>query len=122
MKKVLLSGNCNFDYPYIKKIIESHFDSEVIRAHDNEDARKLINKNKYDLVMVNRIGAFDNKPGIEIIKYMQSDSELKKTPVMLITNYPMYMKEAIEAGAVEGFGKENVKSEATLDILRKYLG
>ena len=121
MKKVLLSGNCNVDYPRLARFLIDTFDCRISRAKDNEDAKRQLKDDSFDLVMVNRIGAFDSEPGIDIVHYVQKDEKLKSTPVMLITNYPDKMEEAVSAGAVEGFGKDDLRSEKPAQILKKFL-
>ena len=41
---------------------------------------------------------------------------------MLITNYPEYQTLAIAAGATQGFGKNDLRSDATVEMLRPFLG
>ena len=49
------------------------------------------------------------------------DAALAALPVMLVSNYPDAQQEAQAAGAVPGFGKAQVSSPETLDLLRTYL-
>ena len=112
MKKVLLVGNCDIDHPRIANIIESNFQAEVIRAETIDKAKDLL-KDEFDLIIVNRVGAFDGKNSLELVDYV-------KTPIMIITNYEDHMKEAMEHGAVEGFGKSMSDSEIA-EFLKKYL-
>lgn len=121
MKKVLLSGNCNVDHPRIQKMLQDHFSVEVDRAMSNDEAVDMLANTQYDLVMVNREGAFDFKKGLDIVDYMQKDEKLRLTPVMLITNYSDHMDEAIEHGAVKGFGKKQIGADVVISNLAKYL-
>ncbi|MFQ5559816.1 MAG: hypothetical protein ACE5FU_04415 [Nitrospinota bacterium] len=122
MKKVLLSGNCDFDHPRIEALVQKNFDCEVSRAKSNEEARKLLDAGNFDLAIVNRVGAFDGQEGIDIVRYMTGNEKLKNVPVMLITNIKEKMEEAVKAGAQEGFGKEELGGERVIDLLRQFLG
>ena len=43
-------------------------------------------------------------------------------PVMLVSNYPQYQQQAVDAGAVPGFGKAELRSPTTLARLAEFLG
>ncbi|MAG01738.1 response regulator [Candidatus Pacearchaeota archaeon] len=117
-KKVILVGNCDYDGPQIKSFIENNFNADVedIKTMDGGIA-KLDN---VDLVLVNRVGR-DQRNGLELIDYIKNKNVL--IPVMLITNYKDKMDEAMEHGAVEGFGKEDLfnDSERVKQVLSEYL-
>jgi len=121
MKKILLVGNCNLDGPRITEMIESNLKAKVVEAKEMDRAKEILtNSSKsFNLILVNRIGAFDNKNGLELIDHVKKTNI--KTPIMLITNYPDKMKEAIKHGAVKGFGKNEIESKETIDLIKKYL-
>jgi DNA-binding response OmpR family regulator len=122
MKRVLLSGNCNFDHPRISALMTNNFACQITRSKTNAEAISFLEKEKFDLVIVNRIGEFDRLEGMAIILHIQKNENLKKTPVMMITNLPEKMEEAIKNGAVKGFGKEDLKEEKiVIEVLKPYL-
>jgi hypothetical protein len=41
---------------------------------------------------------------------------------MMITNFKEQMDKAIESGAVQGYGKDKLYDEETVELLSKYLG
>ncbi len=80
-----------------------------------------LEKHDYDLVIINRIGAFDQESGLELIKKIKQDGRFN-VPLMMITNYKDQMDIAVKAGAVPGYGKDKLYDRETLELLNKYLG
>ncbi len=121
-KKVLLVGHCGVDSPRLEQMLKSHFDVEVERANYMDEVPERIQETHYDLLLINRVGYFDGKSGIELIKQLHDSGKVPpKTKLMLITNYEDAMKEAMENGAVKGFGKKKIDHPDTIALLRQYL-
>lgn len=120
-KRVLDVGNCNPDHASIKRLIQQHFDAEVVRAHSHDSALAELCRASFDLVLVNRLMDADGSPGIDIIKSIKQDVQLVGTPVMMISNYPDHQQTAIAAGAVPGFGKAALDDSATIEMLGAHL-
>lgn len=120
-KTVLDVGNCNADHSFIKHMLESKFDANVIRAHKLDDAVKAVEENEVDLIMINRLLDVDGSEGMEVLRKLTS-SEESKVPAMIITNYEEHQQAAIAEGAVRGFGKSALNSEETLAAIRDALG
>jgi CheY-like chemotaxis protein len=119
-KRVLDVGNCAPDHRSIRSWIETHFDAQVIQAHDWEDARRGLAARNINLVLVNRRLDRDDSDGIEIIRAIKADSQFAATPCMLITNYEQHQQVAQQAGAVRGFGKLELHKPETLERLRPF--
>ncbi len=120
MKKVLVVGHCDLDHPQITSLIENNFSAKVTRVKLLTKAKTYLEKHNYDLVITNRIGAFDQESGIELIKEIKKDRRLK-APLMLVTNYKDQMDLAVKTGAVPGYGKDELYDKETKDLLGKYL-
>ena len=120
MKKVLIVGHCNLDHPRITSLVEENFSAEATRVKLLCETKKFLESENYDLAIINRIGAFDQESGIELIKELKSEVNLK-TPLMLVTNYDDQMKLSIKCGGVQGFGKDNLFGNETIELLRQYL-
>ena len=73
-----------------------------------------------DLVIINRIGAFDQESGLELIEKIKEDGRFK-LPLMMVTNFKDQMDKAVEKGAVSGYGKEMLHDKETIELLSKYL-
>ena len=120
MKNVLIVGHCDLDNPQITSLIEKNFSAKVTRVKLLKKAIDCLEKQDYDLVIINRIGAFDQEEGLELIKEIKKDGRFN-TPLMMITNFKEQMDKAIESGAVQGYGKDKLYDEETVELLSKYL-
>ncbi len=121
MKKVLSVGQCNPDHFALQNYFESNFDCKLTRIDSTEEALSELQKNSYDLVLVNRKLDIDYTDGTILVEKMQKDSTLRQTPIMLISNYSEYQKEAIVLGAVPGIGKLEYGKESAFQKVSKYL-
>ena len=120
MKNVLLVGHCDLDNPQITSLIESNFAAKVTRVKLLKDTMRFLEKRNYDLAIINRIGAFDQESGIELIKEIKNEGHYD-VPLMLVTNYKKYMDESVKCGAVPGFGKDKMFENGTIKLLGNYL-
>jgi CheY-like chemotaxis protein len=120
-KRVLDIGNCVPDHRAIVQLITSHFDAQVIAADQWQDAIDQLREQTFDLVLVNRKLDIDYSDGIQVIHQMKADAELCAIPVMMITNFAEHQQQAIQAGAVEGFGKQSLRDPATREKLAVFL-
>ncbi len=119
--RVLDVGNCDPDHGAIRRMLTEAFDVQLDRVMFVPDAMKKLADVTYDLVLVNRLVFDDGSPGIDLVRQIQADERMHKTPVMLISNYADAQREAEAAGAVPGFGKATVGDSVTVDLLAEYL-
>ncbi len=122
MKRVLDVGQCGPDHWAIKHLLEGELGAEVSQAHHLTDTLELLRQSRFDLVLVNRKLDADYSDGLEIIRRIKADPELTSVAVMLVSNYPEYQAQAVAAGAALGFGKAELRSEATRQKLASVLG
>ena len=120
MKNVLIVGHCDLDNPQITSLIEKNFSAKVTRLKLSKKAIEYLEEQNYDLVIINRIGAFDQESAIELITKIKQDGRFN-VPLMMITNYKDQMDKAVEIGAVPGYGKDKLHDKETLELLSKYL-
>jgi two-component system chemotaxis response regulator CheY len=120
-KRVLDVGNCGPDHAAIRRLIESNFDAQVVRADDLAGALAALQKLPADLVLVNRKLDLDYSDGLAIVRHLKADAQWSSTPVMLISNYPEYQAEAVVAGAEPGFGKQELRNNETLEKMKRVL-
>jgi CheY-like chemotaxis protein len=120
-KRVLDIGNCSPDHEAIRRLIEEQFEAEVAQAHGWNDAAGQLGRQSFDLVLVNRLLDRDGREGLEIIRLIKSDERLRAIPVMLVTNYEEHQQQAVEAGALPGFGKRSIREPETVEKLRTLL-
>ncbi len=121
-KQVLSVGNCNFDNRSLTALIEGQFPAKVTPVDSLAQTIAALGAGTYDLVLVNRVLDRDGSQGLEVIRQIKSTPQLSHTPVMMITNFPDHQKLAQDAGALEGFGKQELQSEATRARLAAVLG
>lgn len=120
-KRVLSVGNCGFDNGSLRSLMSGEFGAELSAAEDWSDAAGMLRRGNYDLVIVNRKLDADGSDGIDIIREMKQSPEFQAVPVMLLTNYPEYQARAVAEGAEPGFGKAQLHSRETRDLLAKHL-
>jgi hypothetical protein len=115
--KVVLVGHCGFDQASIGRAVagalpgvavESVYDSEGLDEHAGPDA----------LLLVNRVldGRFGTGSGVDLIAELHG-REVRPL-MMLISNYPDAQAQAVEAGALRGFGKNELGQPQTAKLLQ----
>ncbi|MEM6363025.1 MAG: response regulator [Planctomycetota bacterium] len=114
-------GNCGPDFNSIRQMVKSNFDCAVIQTHGAEDTLEILKQRKVDLVTVNRKLDRDYTEGMDVIRALKADPDTASVPVMLVTNYDEHQEAAVAEGAIEGFGKLDLDSEATLSKLAPHL-
>jgi two-component system chemotaxis response regulator CheY len=120
-KRVLSIGQCGPDHYSISWILRQHFGAEVVAARNADQAFELLKKGPFDLILVNRILDADRSSGLELIKQLKSMAPAEQTPIMLVSNLPAAQQQALELGAIPGFGKDELTDDALLERLRPQL-
>lgn len=122
-KRVLDVGNCGPDHYSIKNMLQKVSDIEVLQTDQTSDTLALLEKGTaIDLILVNRKLDIDYSDGLDVITAIKSDSRFASIPVMLVTNEAPYQQQAVDAGALYGFGKLALKAPETHDRIRQALG
>lgn len=110
--RVLSVGQCGFDNSNLRNYFASEFNADVTAVDDAAELTAELAREKYDLVLVNRIFDLGGESGLEVISdLLQNGSPRPKT--MLVSNYEQYQQKAIEVGALPGFGKAELHLPAT---------
>jgi|688.fasta_scaffold00010_70 CheY-like chemotaxis protein len=112
-KTVLDVGNCEPDHASIRHLLTRHFGAQVLQAHGINDTLELLTKHQIDLVLVNRKLDQDYSDGLDVVRKIKAETQFSSVPVMLVTNYQEHQQLAIDAGAVQGFGKLALRSPET---------
>ena len=115
--RVLSVGQCGYDHSMISGLLTEHFHAEVDTAAGVDEALGRMREHSYALVLVNRILDRDGGEGLELVRRVLADDILRSTPIMLVSNFPDAQREAVEAGAVPGFGKGALDEPATTGLL-----
>ena len=120
-KKVLSVGQCAADTWSIGRMLESDIGAEMLTAGTAEEALDTLRRGGVDLVLVNRIFDMNGASGLDFIRVVKADAALKDVPIMLVSNYADAQQQAIQRGAVPGFGKAAMRTPETLQRVRDAL-
>jgi PleD family two-component response regulator len=121
-KRVLSVGQCLADGPRIAHTLRQAFDAQTTHVADADEAVTTLRQAPFDLVLINRVFDADGGSGLDLIRRLQGDQELKATPVMLVSNFDDAQAEAVKAGAAPGFGKAALGRPQMLARVAPYLG
>ncbi|QDT42511.1 hypothetical protein Pan241w_25950 [Gimesia alba] len=121
-KRVLSVGQCMPDANAIARFLTTHFDVAIEESDLEFDTMEKLKQQSYDLVMINRKLDADYSDGIELIQKIKQSSDVKPCRLMLVSNYPEYQEQAVQAGAEYGIGKNEYRNPETVTRLAPYLG
>ena len=119
--RVLSIGQCFADHSAIARTLQRHFAAEVVGADSPTEALECLRQQHFDLVLVNRILDADHSSGLEVIGQLKSADATQQLPVMLVSNYDDAQQQAVDAGALPGFGKSALGHPAMLERVRAVL-
>lgn len=122
MPRVIDVGNCGFDHGSLSGLLQQHFQMPCISVADGAELQRELKQGDVALVIVNRVFDQDGGDGLALIGQLKQQPETAALPVMLLSNYPDAQAKAIELGALSGFGKSSLRSEATRELLAEVLG
>jgi len=116
-KRVLSVGQCSADHYSIERLLTTRFGAAVLPAHTGRAALELLRDGPIDLVLVNRLFDHDGSSGLDFITRLKGDASLRAVPVMLVSNHEDAQRQAVERGALPGFGKAALADPETIDRL-----
>ena len=95
---------------------------EVSVARDGEEGLKAMREVRPDLVLLDII--MPKMGGFEVMEGMQKDKELKKIPVIVISNsgQPVELDRAQKLGAKDWLIKTEFDPEEVIDKVKKQIG
>jgi CheY-like chemotaxis protein len=109
---ILSVGQCMFDGPWMKRVLEQHLGAVVETADSASEAVDRAGQNRYQLILVNRKLDRDDSSGLEVVSEligMKLD-----TPIMIVSDFEAAQAAAEQKGALRGFGKSDLESAETL--------
>jgi two-component system, chemotaxis family, chemotaxis protein CheY len=120
-RKVVLVGHCGFDESLISRAVatalpgitvESAYDTNGLVRHTGPGS----------LLLVNRVldGRFGTRSGIDLIAELIGGD--RHALMMLISDYADAQAQAVQAGALPGFGKSELGTPETTGKLRAAIG
>ncbi len=120
MAKILLvEDDSLFVKMYQKKF--AHEGMELDAAYDGEEGFEKAKKTKPSLIILDLM--LPKMSGSEVLAKIKADSELKETPVIILTNLSTTADEVnktIELGVNETFLKTNVTPDQIVEAVKKY--
>ncbi len=119
--RILSVGQCAFDHGSLTRYLHKILDAEVEAADTSAEALDRLKTEPFDLVLVNRIGDRDGQPGIHLIRALKNEGSLSETRVMLVSDHQSAQEEAIQAGALKGFGKSDLNTNRAAQALKAAL-
>ena len=117
---ILTVGHCAADHAAIARVLEEAFGAVVEAAGSAAEAWDELARGRVDLVAVNRVFEFGGD-GLEFLRQLKSDPRFASVPAMLVSNFEWAQKQAVERGALPGFGKDALGSPAMIDAVRRAL-
>lgn len=93
---------------------------EMLSAADGKQAMEMIHRDKPDAVLLDIIMPKIN--GLDVLKQIKEDEEIKKIPVFLLTNLPeeSSLSKAKSLGAEDYFVKAQTEPQEMVKIMQKY--
>lgn len=119
--RVLDVGNCDPDHSSIRNLLHRHFDVDVHRVMFVHEAVDRLQRETFELVLVNRLIFADSSDGTELIRTIRRDPQLAQTRIMLVSNFKDAQARAVAEGALPGFGKAELNEAATHERLARHL-
>ena len=122
MKKVALVGHCGPDSSYLRMTVRrADPDADCFLVDDEQELKRAL-ADGVDLLLLNRelSYGFHDELGVDLIKRLRASKVPAK--LMLVSNYPDAQADAVEAGALPGFGKRELSSPRVMELIRGALG
>jgi CheY-like chemotaxis protein len=120
-KRVLSVGQCFADHSSISRVLRGSFGAEIIAADSTRQALEQLRQGTFALVLVNRVLDADGSSGVDLIRAIKADEQLRTLPVMMVSNYEDAQEQAVQAGAALGFGKAALGQPHMLARVEPYL-
>ena len=108
-------GQCGYDHSQLTSML-SEFKCEITRAKTRNEALHYLEKETFDLILVNRIIDYDGSSGLELVKSIIKNQQGE---VMLVSDIEDAQREAVAAGALPGFGKSQLRAPGTREKIEK---
>jgi len=120
-KKVVLVGHCGADSSYLRMAVKAARPDVQIESVEGDKELKAAIMNGADLVLFNRLVdyGFDTDQGVDLIRAYQRAFPTMKS--MLVSNYDSAQGEAVQAGALPGFGKREIGTPRVKQLLQQVL-
>ena len=120
-RQILSIGQCAADHFRIAQTFKEHFAANVVGADNDVEAQQILEQGKFDLILVNRVLDATGASGLKLVNALKKAPASQAIPIMLVSNHDEAQTEAVELGAVRGFGKAALGQPAMLAAVRQVL-
>jgi CheY-like chemotaxis protein len=121
MPKILLVEDEEIIIDLLRKKLEKEgYQMEI--ARDGEEGLEKMRKERFDLILLDII--MPKMGGFEVMEEMKEDEELKKIPVIVISNsgQPVELDRAQKLGAKDWLIKTEFDPQEVLEKVKKQIG
>ena len=117
MSRVIDVGNCGFDHGSLSGLLRQQFQTNCDSVANGDELQRELKHGDVSLIIVNRVFDSDGGDGVALIGQLKANPDTANIPVMLLSNYADAQAKAVSHGALPGFGKSSLKSDATRELL-----
>lgn len=116
---ILVVGNCAADNALLANVLDPIFAVTIQSADQGARAAELMSRQRFDLVLVNRIFDATGESGLDWIRdRVEAGIDV---PLLIMTNYADHLDAARQLGAAGGFGKRDLYDPSTRQLLERWL-
>lgn len=117
---ILIVEDDQASYAYIKRIITSHYNCEVMNAKNGIDALKMLENSSYDGIISDI--SMPMMSGLELLEVLISNDETKNIPIMMTSANSMRIdvEKALQLGATDYLLKPLMAHE-TLSRINRFV-
>lgn len=119
VRRVLAVGNCGFDDSSLRRLIEGELGAEMTSVDSSAEAVAAA-AGSFSLILINRVLDRTGESGVDLVRTLKAEAAAE-TPVMLISNFADAQRQAVQAGAEPGFGKNQLGDPAVRERLADVL-
>ncbi|MDP2655110.1 MAG: response regulator [bacterium] len=112
------------DDPFLSALLKTRLQNEgltVMHAMDGQQAIEMLKASKPSLILLDLI--LPKKSGFEVMEAIQSDPELNKSPIIIISNLGQEsdLQRGKELGAIEYFVKAKTSIDDLVTKIRQFV-
>lgn len=120
MKKILIAE----DEDILLNVLKDTFEEKgwsVVKAVDGEEAINALNKDKFDIMLLDLL--MPKKDGFEVLEYVKNNSDLKDLSIVVLSNLGVEqdVKKAMSLGAKDYFIKTQHPMSEIVEKANQYL-
>ncbi len=119
---VTLVGHCGPDSSFLRMAVSSAAPGATVKMADTNGELSDVLSSGSDLLLFNRVleSGFSDSDGVALLRQTKADHPDQK--VLMVSNFPQTQQEAEAAGALEGFGKNDISNGKASERIKAALG